>query len=132
MKLNARSIFTKAVTFATLFCTAMEPSLAALLSLSQEPLIVGAQPAPQVMLTISKDHQLYMKAYNDYTDLDPDRKDPVTGAPAPDGLDLTYKHSIEYYGYFDPTKCYFYQNNRFEPQNFGTNPRRPDQGPSWL
>ncbi|HYC48334.1 MAG TPA: PilC/PilY family type IV pilus protein [Thermoanaerobaculia bacterium] len=113
MKLNCKTIFRKAVTVVTLFCMVTEPALAALLNLANEPLIVGAKPAPQVMLTISKDQQLYKKAYNDYTDLDNDGQ-----------LDLEYKHSIEYYGYFDPTKCYFYQNGRFEPQNFGTDRKK--------
>jgi len=81
---------------------------AQLLTLSNIPLYVGANVQPLVMLTLSKDQQLYKKAYNDYTDLDP-----TVG----DGIELTYKHSINYYGYFDPNKCYDYDttNNRFFP-----------------
>ena len=81
---------------------------AQLLTLSNIPLYVGANVQPLVMLTLSKDQQLYKKAYNDYTDLDP-----AVG----DGLELTYKHSINYYGYFDPGKCYDYDtaNTRFTP-----------------
>lgn len=62
---------------------------------------------PQVMINASKDHQLFFKAFNDYTDLDGD------------GLaDTTYKHAITYYGYFDSAKCYDYSvaNQRFEPK----------------
>ena len=85
-----------------------QPAQAQLLTLSNIPLYVGANVQPLVMLTLSKDQQLYKKAYNDYTDLDP-----AVG----DGLELTYKHSINYYGYFDPGKCYDYDtaNTRFTP-----------------
>jgi type IV pilus assembly protein PilY1 len=54
---------------------------------------------PLAMLTLSNDQQLYYKAYDDYSDLNGD------GA-----VDLTYNHDIDYYGYFDYTKCYSYNN----------------------
>ena len=77
-----------------------------MLDLARVPLYVGANVQPLVMLVLSKDQQLYKKAYNDYSDLDND------GA-----LEITYKHAISYYGYFDPFKCYAYVagNKRFEP-----------------
>ncbi len=80
------------------------PSFA--LTLAQKPLYAGGAIPPLVMLDISKDQQLYKKAYNDYSDLDDD------GA-----LETTYKHAIDYYGYFDPKKCYRYSTGtqRFEP-----------------
>lgn len=61
---------------------------------------------PQAMIQMSKDHQLFFKAFNDYTDVD---KDGV--------LDTTYKHGFDYYGYFDSYKCYVYDtsNKRFTP-----------------
>lgn len=78
------------------------------LSLSQSPLFISSSIPPQVMLDVSKDQQLYKKAYNDYSDLDGDGQ-----------LDTTYKNSIDYYGYFDPYKCYSYSvgNQRFEPSS---------------
>lgn len=62
--------------------------------------------APLVMLTLSRDHQLHYKAYNDYSDLDGDG---VT--------ETTYSHTFTYYGYFDSLKCYTYSTSsgRFEP-----------------
>ena len=89
-----------------------QPSLAALLTLAQTPLFIGANVPPQVMLTISKDQQLYKKAYNDYADLDSDGQ-----------IETTYKHSIDYYGYFDPTKCYDYDTagQRFNPVSVSGN-----------
>jgi type IV pilus assembly protein PilY1 len=84
---------------------------AALIVFANTPLYLTSALPPKVMLDISKDQQLYKKAYNDYTDLDGD------GA-----LETTYKHAITYYGYFDPFKCYAYStaNNRFEPQSVTT------------
>ncbi|MGK2914014.1 MAG: pilus assembly protein, partial [Porticoccaceae bacterium] len=53
----------------------------------------------------SKDHQLYFKVYDDYSDVDGD------GVP-----DTTYKNTIDYYGYFDSYKCYEYSANVFVPR----------------
>lgn len=52
---------------------------------------------PMVMLAISGDHQLFMKAYNDYDSLDGD-----------DIPEVTYSHNFEYTGYFDAGRCYTY------------------------
>lgn len=78
------------------------------LNLATSPMFTGTSVPPLVMLDISKDQQLFKKAYNDYSDLDGD------GTP-----ETTYKHAIDYYGYFDPYKCYTYSttNNRFEPSS---------------
>ncbi|RJX28224.1 MAG: hypothetical protein C4531_12545 [Desulfurivibrio sp.] len=61
---------------------------------------------PRVLINASNDHQLFFKAYNDYSDLDGD------GQP-----ETTYAHSVDYYGYFDNHKCYAYDagDQRFEP-----------------
>lgn len=76
--------------------------------LPDKPIYVGGGVQPMVMLDITKDHQLHMKAYNDYTDLDNDGV-----------AERTYKHSINYYGYFDSRQCYTYNTsaNRFEPSS---------------
>lgn len=73
---------------------------AQLLNLVKSPLFVSPPIPPLVMLAISKDQQLYKKAYNDYTDLDGDGV-----------LETTYKHSVDYYGYFDSFKCYNYSTS---------------------
>ncbi len=77
--------------------------------LFDEPFLAGERIPPYVMLTITKDQQLFKKAYDDYSDLDSDGN-----------LDTTYRHAIDYYGYFDSYKCYSYSasNRRFEPANF--------------
>jgi type IV pilus assembly protein PilY1 len=52
---------------------------------------------PQVLFTLGKDHKFFYPAYNDASDIDGDGQ-----------LDIGYKHSIIYKGYFDPNKCYEY------------------------
>ncbi len=99
---------------------------AQLLNLVKTPLFVSPPIPPLVMLDISKDQQLYKKAYNDYTDLDGDGV-----------LETTYKHSIEYYGYFDSYKCYDYGSstlasgigNRFIP--FAASSTKYCDGTKW-
>jgi len=70
-------------------------------------LVQGANVPPQVMINLSNDHQLFFKAFDDFSDLDGD------GVP-----ETTYKHSVDYYGYFDSYKCYEYDisDERFEPR----------------
>ncbi len=58
-----------------------------------------------VMLTMSNDHELYFKAYDDYSDINNDNI-----------IDTTYNNKIEYYGYFDSEKCYDYTNSVFVPK----------------
>jgi type IV pilus assembly protein PilY1 len=76
------------------------------LNLGSTPLYLGASVQPIVMLNLPRDHQLYVKAYNDFSDLDGDGV-----------IETEYKHSVNYYGYFDSFKCYAYDtaNNRFNP-----------------
>src|SRR3954469_8737560 len=107
MKISLKRNINRAVAYFALFCTVMQPAYA--LTLATEPLFLANRVPPKVMLTLSKDQQLYKKAYNDYSDLDGD------GVP-----ETTYKHSVTYYGYFDPVKCYSYVNARFEPQSITT------------
>lgn len=74
-------------------------------TLPQVPLNYSATRA-LTMLALSKDHTHAFRAYNDYTDIDNDGE-----------LDLTYKNTFAYYGYFDSNRCYTYNSNnkRFEP-----------------
>jgi len=59
------------------------------------PPFVAQSVPPLVMFDVSRDHKLYYVAYNDGVDLNNDGR-----------IDNTYDHSIEYYGYFNPYKCY--------------------------
>ena len=87
------------------------------LNISQTPLFVTQSLAPLVMLTMARDHKLYYEAYNDYSDLDGDGQ-----------LDIGYKPSIEYYGYFDSNKCYTYDaNGLFRPSGNANNKKCTQQ-----
>src|SRR3954469_179510 len=101
-----KRLIKNAIAITAVFCMTTQSTFAALLSLPQVPLYAATATPPKVMLAISKDQQLYKKAYNDYSDLDGDGQ-----------IETTYKHSIDYYGYFDPQKCYDYNvtRQRFEP-----------------
>ena len=70
------------------------------------PPFISANAPPIVLLVMERDHKLYYEAFNDASDLDKDGL-----------LDIGYKHSIDYWGYFDPHKCYTYDsgNSRFNP-----------------
>jgi type IV pilus assembly protein PilY1 len=61
------------------------------------PYLAETKGTPLVMLNLSRDHQLFYKAYNEYSDLDGDGE-----------LETQYKHSYKYYGYFDNERCYVY------------------------
>lgn len=76
----------------------------------QPPFISQAVP-PLLMFVMNKEHRLFTEAYSDSFDLDNDGK-----------IETTYKHNIEYYGYFDPNKCYTYSTtaNEFQPSNYST------------
>ena len=70
------------------------------------PFLTETKGAPMVMLNMSKDHQLFFKAYNEFSDLDGDGV-----------IETQYKHSYKYYGYFDSERCYSYNTttNRYVP-----------------
>jgi type IV pilus assembly protein PilY1 len=84
----------------------LSPSLVAA-PVAQTPLFLTQGVEPQVMLSMSNDHQLFFEAYPDYLDLDGD------GSP-----NTTYSHNNDYYGYFDSYKCYDYSTAKgyFEPK----------------
>lgn len=80
-------------------------------AIAQTPLFLTTPVPPYAILNLSKDHQLFFKAYNDFSDLDGDGV-----------FETTYRHSIDYYGYFDSNKCYSYSstNGRFVPASITT------------
>ncbi len=88
------------------------PTPAPLMNLFNGPPSAGNAVPPYVMIAASKDQQLFKKAYDDFSDLDGDGN-----------IETTYKHSIDYYGYFDSGKCYVYSdaNKRYEPSSITTN-----------
>ena len=111
MRLISRTNVRRAVCAFVSASMLLQPMVAsaALLDLAKSPLFVTPPIPPLVMLDISKDQQLFKKAYNDYSDLDGDGK-----------LETSYKHSVNYYGYFDSYKCYDYvaDNNLVDVSHF--------------
>ncbi len=91
------------------------------LALRDVPVFLNDSVAPLNMLVVGRDHKLYYEAYNDASDLDDDGQ-----------LDIRFKPTIEYYGYFDPNKCYTYSgtNSRFGPSGGAAMPLRTCSG-SW-
>lgn len=69
------------------------------LDMPQVPLLQShrAEPPPLNLLLLSRDHKLFVEAYDDASDLDGD------GLP-----DVGFKPDLDYYGYFNPGLCYRY------------------------
>lgn len=95
-----------------LLCLALLPALTVAAENSKQfaaipPLIIDTS-TPNVMLVMSDDHELYKKAYSDYSDLDGDGE-----------FDQSYKDDFTYTGYFDSNFCYSYDstNTYFVPNN---------------
>ncbi|WP_419535099.1 pilus assembly protein [Endozoicomonas sp.] len=92
-----------------------------LLLMSQQPVfgnvsIYSSSPSqgttsspPLILFAMSFDHELFKKAYSDYSDVDGDG-----------GMDVVYDNSIDYYGYFEPNWCYNYGSGRFQPVSAAT------------
>lgn len=69
---------------------------------AQLPLFVNNSVPPLNMLVVGRDHKLFFPAYNDASDLDGDGS-----------IDIRYKPSITYLGYFDSNTCYAYGSGYF-------------------
>ncbi len=78
---------------------------------SATPPLVGKNSDPLVMLVLSVDHELFKKAYSDYSDLDADGE-----------LDTTYNDNFDYSGYFTSQWCYSYNTakKRYQPKKPAT------------
>ena len=110
----------KPILFALLLGSGSLEALADL-AIPQTPLFL-ASTEPRVMLVLSRDHLLSVKAYTDYSDLNDDRQ-----------LDTTYNDEVEYYGYFDSTKCYEYRDSdqRFQPIGRAAGTNRHECSGAW-
>jgi len=83
---------------------AMQSASTAPLNLRDTPIFLNENVAPLNMLVVGRDHKLYYEAYNDASDLDGD------GA-----LDVGFKPTITYYGYFQSNVCYNYASSQYSP-----------------
>lgn len=91
---------------------AAPPALAASIPISQSPLFTATGQPPLMMMVMSRDEQLFIKAYTDYTDLDGDGL-----------LDTTYQNRFSYSGYFDSDLCYAYGSGQFKATTAASNHR---------
>ncbi|MFS2159867.1 pilus assembly protein [Pseudomonas sp. Pseusp122] len=88
---------------------------------AQVPLFVNNAVPPLNMLVVGRDHKLFFPAYNDASDLDGDGS-----------IDIRYKPSIDYLGYFDSFKCYTYNNSGyFSPSGTTTTANLKKCGSGW-
>lgn len=71
------------------------------------PNITARDFPAMMMLTASRDHTLFGPMYTDYEDLKGSGR-----------IDPTFRPDFDYYGYFDPSKCYSHDGNKFAPQKF--------------
>jgi len=77
---------------------------------AQLPLFVNNSVPPLNMLVVGRDHKLFFPAYNDASDLDGDGS-----------IDIRYKPSITYLGYFDSNTCYTHNGSYFTAIAAATN-----------
>lgn len=87
---------------------AVQISSAVMADYTAGPVTTVESVTPQVMLAMSRDHQYFFKAYNDFSDVDSDGV-----------VETTYDDTFTYYGYFHSELCYLYDDNddRFEPNS---------------
>ena len=86
-----------------------DPAAETMANFANSPIVSADSATPMVMIATSNDHQLFFKAYSDFSDLDHDGVE-----------ETTYSHSFNYYGYFDSYKCYDYASGEFVPQGVST------------
>lgn len=104
MKINycVRALLYFGLSVSTAF-SSMQVSAA---DIASEPLYTSRTVTPLNMLVMGRDHKLYYEAYNDASDLDGDGV-----------VDIRFKPSITYFGYFGSDVCYDYTNNIFVPMS---------------
>ncbi len=88
--------------------------------IAQEPLYSKKTQPPLMMMVMSRDEQLFNKAYSDYSDLDEDGT-----------LDTTYQDKFDYSGYFDSNLCYTYSSSQFKATAQATGAQRHTCSGTW-
>jgi type IV pilus assembly protein PilY1 len=82
---------------------AARTSITSMRDYTNYPLFARPQVPPVTLFALSIDHQLFNKAYTDYTNLDADPE-----------IETTFDLQVEYAGYFDSALCYSYTAGIFE------------------
>ncbi len=115
MKIYTKKLHSRTGSFLGAFTLTMliSPYLNAAVGTSSQfaatPPVTTSDSTGLVMLVMSNDHQLYIKAYTDYTDLDGDGN-----------LDITYTDSVDYDGYFGSNFCYTHNGTLYSPSSNAT------------
>jgi type IV pilus assembly protein PilY1 len=78
------------------------------------PIMSTGRTIPRVLLVLSKDHKMFLQAYNEFTDMDGDGR-----------VDTGFNPAVLYSGYFDPKSCYEFtrdvtslDNSKFYEDNY--------------
>ena len=103
-----QTISVSLLSLVALFCVSSF-SWAATMNISDVPLYSAQTQPPFSLIVMGRDHKLFYEAYNDASDLDGDGT-----------LDIRYKPSFDYYGYFDPYICYTHNGSYFTPASVST------------
>jgi type IV pilus assembly protein PilY1 len=96
--MEMKSVFTARVAISLALTASAALSItpvSATTDIASEPLYTSRTVTPLNMLVMGRDHKLYYEAYNDASDLDGDGV-----------VDIRFKPSIVYFGYFDSATCY--------------------------
>lgn len=88
--------------------------------LAQEPLYTKQSQPPLMMMVMSRDEQLFNKAYSDYSDLDEDKI-----------IDTTYQDKFPYSGYFDSNLCYTYGSGVFKASGDASGVNKHECSGTW-
>lgn len=92
---------------------------------SQQPLFTMSGQTPLMMMVMSRDEQLYNKAYSDYSNLH-------RGEAGDTGqLNFTYDDTFDYSGYFGSNLCYTYASNVFTASAAATGTNRHSCSGQW-
>lgn len=99
-------------------------------NLSSEPLFLSSNVRGILMLILGRDHTLANAAYNDAVS--------INGGSGITSSDTRFNPAYEYYGYFDPFKCYTYTDNandkkdsKFSPDSNVASLASTDCGGKW-
>lgn len=90
-----------------------------------QPLIGNTSAAPLVLLTMQRDARLFVEAYDDASDINGDGIMDVKYNPnllEYNPVSKAYTSSVlDYYGYFDPYKCYEYKSYSYRDTDASSN-----------
>ena len=106
-------LFFAVVVAGGLFLAGLQNSLAAI---SNVPLFITSSVDPNVLLNMSVESPMGGAAYNDEAESEPDSFGNQCAGRNSSNEGICYFRDREYLGYFNPNRCYKYNNGKFVPQ----------------